>query len=740
MVAPIGSEVVLLSGIQSSNGVYLPGQKIEWLLSQDSVGYLVEIGGRRQGLLSWMFQTGSLKLSNNFAIGKTSNQTEVLTRGTPTRADDISLPQGQSWITVSSPTAGISRVIAYAPQNVAWQQRQQTATIHWIDSLWQFPANAIVQAGQAHTLSTSVTRASNATPLAGWLVRYEVTGGSSAGFSPTGETVLEVLTDATGRANVVLNPPAQGGNTQLRIQIIRPATPDGLPAMVVGQGWTSVTWSAPSIALRIDGSATAALDSPVAYRLEVSNSGNLPATAVKLTSTLPPGMTFLNSDPPAQVFGDRIEWSLGDVPAQHATTIKMNCQAKQRGELQVCAQVTSGQGIKAEKCTTTRVESPSFKVNMTGPETAKVGQKVLYKIEITNLSDQPLTGLRLSDQFDVGLEHADGGQSPISLTLDDLPTGQVHRRAVSFIVRRAGRLCHRLEVSNAGGEKIADSACINVVESKPVEQPIAKPEIQLQVFAPKQRRVGEIAEYIFDVTNTSQTTLHNIRLTDHYPASHDPKVATPNYRHETGNMFWLSTDLEPGKTVRYQINYLCLKADATAVHQVTVTTKETGAVEKQLEMKILLADAVPTPEPPKQDPPDNPPETSDPPLPAVEGNLVITVADQGDPIKVGQETTYLIIVKNDRAVSDKNMTLTIKIPEGLLLKKFTGSTRHRTSEDFRTIQINPVKEIRAGETLPPFRLQVVAQRAGKFQLLVQANSLRTAKAVEATEETTVLVE
>lgn len=730
-----------MSGIQAAAGRYSVGQRIEWLLSQDSVGHFVQVGGGRSHY--WFSKSRSQKLSNSLAIGHTSNHSTIITRGTPSKTDDVWLPRGQSWVSVTAATEGVTHVTAYAPRAPVWQQRRQTATIHWVDAQWQLPAPAVVQAGQPHTLSTTVTRASDAAPLAGWLVRYEILGAATAGFSPSGESAIEIPIDADGRANVELTPPTQGASTRVQIQIIRPATPGGLPRTVVGQGWTSVTWSAPALAVRVEGPKTVDLDATATYRIEVSNPGNMVASAVKLTATVPPEMSFVGSNPPGQVFGERIEWSLGDLAARGVTTVEIRSRADRRGDVKWCAVASGGQGLQAEGCAETRVFSPSMKVTMSGPNAAQVGQQVQFKIEITNISDQPLTGIQLSDQFDAGLEHADGGKSPIQRPLEDLPAGQSHQIAVTFNVRQAGRFCHRLDVSADGGESATSSACVNVVTANQPAPPATEPKLQLRVFSPKQRQVGEIAEIIIDVTNTGSVPLTDVQIVDNYPTNQLPDHAWPGYRHEEGKMSWTVDRLEPGKSVRRQVNCNCLQAEAASTHRVTITTKEKATAEQQASTEILAAAQDPPPIPPR-DPVPNIPIVPDqpkvPPVP-VAGKLQITLADQNDPIKVGGETTYLIIVKNDRTASDKDVRLTITLPEGLQLKKLSGPVQHQTSEDFRTVAINPVVEMRPGETLAPFRLQVTAMQAGKFRLHVKAESLRSGTdPVEVTEDTTVLAE
>ena len=46
IVAPVGGEVVLLSGICGTDGYLQVGQPLEWMLTPDSVGTFIEVGDR----------------------------------------------------------------------------------------------------------------------------------------------------------------------------------------------------------------------------------------------------------------------------------------------------------------------------------------------------------------------------------------------------------------------------------------------------------------------------------------------------------------------------------------------------------------------------------------------------------------------------------------------------------------------------------------------------------------------
>ncbi len=312
MIAPVGSEVVLVGGLCGEDGYLITQQPIEWMLSQDSVGQFVEVSD--QDAL-WC---RSKKLSAGYAITRTSTRSQVVTRGTPSVTDDIVQRQGQCWVSLTSASEGTSYITAVASKGATWPQRRQSATIYWIDAQWAFPSPAAVSAGQPYTLSTSVKRTATGAPVAGFIVRYEIVDGTPAVLGPGGATAIEVRTDENGLANAALQPTTnQPGVTQVRIQVIRPADPNSdAPRTQLGEGFTSITWSAPGLALQATGPQVGAVGSTLVYRLEVHNPGDIPSRNVVVSDVLPPSLSFISSNPPAQNFGNRAEWQLGRLGAE----------------------------------------------------------------------------------------------------------------------------------------------------------------------------------------------------------------------------------------------------------------------------------------------------------------------------------------------------------------------------------------------------------------------------------------
>ncbi len=79
IVAPVGGEVVLLSGICGTDGYLQMNEKLEWMLAPDSVGTFIQVGDDDPGLVHRL--AGSRvrpeKRDPSYAIGLTSTKRDV---------------------------------------------------------------------------------------------------------------------------------------------------------------------------------------------------------------------------------------------------------------------------------------------------------------------------------------------------------------------------------------------------------------------------------------------------------------------------------------------------------------------------------------------------------------------------------------------------------------------------------------------------------------------------------------
>jgi uncharacterized repeat protein (TIGR01451 family) len=401
VLAPVGSEVILQTGICTRDSYLLTCQKIDWIVARESAGQLVAVGGRgwcANPILPW---NKGKKVDNNYGIGYTAHVDYTIDRGTEEPTDDIEIVSGQGWASFTSPVEGTSYVTAVAQAVTGWPERRATGTIYWVDVQWEFPPVQISSSG-SQVLSTIVRRQTDGTPLPGWVVRYEVLEGGGTLTGGPSNQIIEVVTGADGRASVEVTPVGGSGNTtKVALQLVRPAEvmPGNMPRLVVANGGSTITW----------------------------NGGN---------SYLPPA--------------DNLEGTIPTHPIPGTS-----------GSTQPDTPITPSPGPTQPSMP----KRPILDIEIRGNETGQVGGEARFEVIIRNTGDAEATGLVINDRFDAGFRHPNDNlgtrniDKPLSITI---PPGQSHTEYITFEIVGAGNLCHDVSVRSAQGADAAKRACINV--------------------------------------------------------------------------------------------------------------------------------------------------------------------------------------------------------------------------------------------------------------------------------------
>ncbi|MCH8043657.1 MAG: DUF11 domain-containing protein [Planctomycetes bacterium] len=721
VVAPIGTEVVLIASVHNARGAPLVGQPIEWMLAQDGVGqFLSAARGRSLAGFAGSNEVPR-KIDNTYATGRTSRRTLTWRRAAADPRDDIVVREGEAWISITSPTTGTSSVTCSGPAIPGWQHRHQTAQIYWVDAQFSFPPPAVSAAGGRQTITTTVTRQSDQAPLAGWLVRYEISGGPAAGFGADGAQVIEVVTNPQGQATAEVTQMAPAaGTSEVRIQIIRPA--DARDAVsrpfVAATGTTHVTWSASDVSLTTTGPAVSRVGAEATYRLTVTNRGDLRATGVIVTGEVPPGMTYVASQPAAEAAGGQLKWTLGDLEAGESRTIAVNVRTTETGTFNFCGEVTTAQSAPSRSCAATTVSDQSraaIEIDVRGPAQATVGDRVTFTIVVTNRGTSPATRLRISDEFPAELKH-DTAVSPIEdRQLVDLAPGQQTQIDVTFTVVAAGEHCHTAKVTGRGGLLATKRVCIRAtaaVAPAPAVTPARAPAVSLRITPPPASRVGQKVVFAIDVTNTGNVALSNVVIKTKSDQALKAKQATRGHdgKDEPG---WIIESLAVGATKPVQVEYECLQAAAEACMQVEVTTAQLPA---RRDRRCIRIDAARAAQKPAMD------------------ELSLKIAERTSPVKVGGKTIYEVLVQNISGRTLHDVTLTATVPPEMTLDVETNATLRGNVATFATRA-----ELGPGEQFS-YQVHVTARQPGKAHFVARLSARELSDPVEASKETLVFAE
>ncbi len=718
IVAPVGAEVVVLAGVCGLDGKLLSDQQVEWMLPPGGVGTFVTTGQRTHlnQLTGWLHgDAAARKVDNTYLVSRTSGKYITLTRGTPEPSDDVSVLRGQAWTSVSSPIEGTSYVTAFAPEVYGWDSRQRTATIDWVDARWTLPPPAINPVGSRHTLTTSVVRQTNSSPVIGWRVRYEITGGPSAALAvggattPDGSQVVEVPTNEIGQASVDIFQlqPSPGTNT-IAVQVFRPAGINGVgDRLLIAAGGTTKTWTGEDLSIRVQGPAEAGVGSTVNYRLEVNNPAQIEARDCVVSFTVPPGLTLVGTTPPAQPVAGALEWRIGNLGPGQVQVLDLSLRVDREGVFNNCAAVRTAEGRTAQNCLATTVVSGALEVAVVGPQQALVGEPVTFEVTLTNRSNAPATNLLLVDAFDAGLVH-EISAGRIERDLADLAAGETRRVPVTFRAARPGRQCNRVEVRSGGGLRGSAEACLMVYEAQR-GQPA---QLSVRKSGPTRVAVGEKALFNIDVTNTGSVPATGIKVADNYDPSLNPTAASTGRTVVGANLIWQVPVLEPGQTIRLQVECQCIQPASRACNRVTVTAEGGGRSDSEACLEIVSAPAA----------------------------LDVQVSDLRDFVAVGKELTYEILVRNVGATSDNMVSVVATASQQMTpLPIGTGVAGGlvRFNIDGQSVRFEPVAEVRAGETLR-FRVVVRANLVGDARLRVEVRSARAAAPIVQEESTSIV--
>ncbi len=734
VVAPVGTEVVLVAGVNRKKHLHEAGRPVNWILSRESVGYITEVG-KDSNMFDLVSNRNYGVQGPDFATSSTLLCDKTIDRGTELPGDDVRVLKGQTWMSVSSASPGVSRVTALAPTFENWPARQQTATIYWVDAQWQFPAPVVVPAGDKAVLTTTVLRQTNRQPVEGWKVRYEILDGPPSAFLINGQTAaqgepVEVRSDGNGFATAELAPLSnQAGTAQVRVTLIQPNMDPESNAenLMLGSGVTTVTWSAPQLSVDITGPEVAEYNSQAVYNINLQNGGDVAARNTFLSVTLDPGLVYESSVPAAQVRGNRLEWSIGDLEARGFRQISLTTRVQQSGTLQNQVVATAEPGLRSEDSVSTQIAVDAIHLEMEGPESVTVGEPVTYRITIRNTGNQQLTNLRLEDVFDNGLI-IPGRESPIGNRLNGgtLNMGQTITENLTFQTQTPGRYCHRLTVEADGVQGKSATACVSV------NPPPAEPSFTLELRAPSTRTVDETVLFRAILTNTGPVALTNVQVEEIVDPSFQILARTDKARDEQNKVIWTFPSILPNQQAILEVECKANSPISEACNRISATTAE-GVSNNARTCTTITASA----RPPQEQPPAVGQNGGGTPQ-EVTGQLEVSLTELQENIRAGNNVTYYLSVRNARNADDGNVEVLLRLGDGMRFVGLTGPGNPQTSQsaDGMTIGVQPLRYMRAGDSAS-FQITVQMATPGKKLIKAEVRSQRSPQGISVEEDTTV---
>lgn len=716
IVAPVGGEVTLLAGICGEDGYLVTRQPLEWMLSPDSVGTFIDVGDDKPGALTRILRHSDPKIEKldvDFARGRTSSKEEIITKGSPECTDDITVEKGQTWLSISSPSSGVSRITALAPDSDIWDRRHQTATIYWVDAQWEFPPiPAPARAGQTVELVTRVTKADNLVPAKDWLVKYTITNPDIAVFDtnpPSAGNELVVPVNADGMAIARLRAGASGrGTTQVLIDVIRPAEPeDRLPQLRLGGGQTMVTFSSPLLALEALGPELASPGQRLTYNASLGNAGDLDIENASLTMLIPEGWRLAGSPnpQPQRQATNFLTWDQGILPAGRQLDVQVDLIAGRSNSYDVVFEARGEPSLSQTKRLPINVVQSSVEAEFTprgGVAQAEIGQTLQYTLNVRNNGPGAVTDVILLIESAPGLLHADSGTNSVEQRLPVLSPGQSYSDTINFLVQQSGQLDATLKV--IAGEQVLAQRSASI---QGLAQRQRRPDISVEIKFPETAVVGSRATAYITLGNSGETRLSDIQVevvadASLVPALVDVANMSRFRRLDAVRSVWNAADLLPRvdansgmPTQQLKLEFNCVSATNSG----NISVRAVAAENVQATASATFSVTAPTPTAP---PPTggagqgNEPRT---------GSWAIALRESGDPVVAGQQMSYYLSIVNQQNQADRDVQIQLSVPEGLegSIEVSTNiGTRIPTQyspTSSRVLELPVIRSVRQGERL-----------------------------------------
>jgi uncharacterized repeat protein (TIGR01451 family) len=428
--------------------------------------------------------------------------------------------------------------------------------------------------------------------------------------------------------------------------------------------------------------AEAALGAEFVVDLSLTAQGS--AANVVLRDIIPPNVSYVRSEPAARVEGVHLVWELGNLEAGQTLSARIWFKAEQEGAITNCATVTANPRV----CGTTMVGKPIISIDQSGPETAVLGEDVTYDIVVKNTGTGTVRNVVVTDPVPAGMSHK-SGKSELSLELGDLAPGQAKPLAVTFKANQRGQVCHNATASSSNAGKVSKNACTLILA----------PGLKVENAGTKEQILGRNADYEIVVTNPGDTTLRNVVLSD-WTSTETSIVAAPGAILTGNKASWHIPELKPGAKHSVTIK-LTSKVAGNYCNNVTASSGDLRDSAKACTLWKGMA------------------------------ALSLELADDPDPIQVGESTTFTIKVVNQGSADLHNLKVLARFAD-----QITPFSAGQGSISGKLVSFPTVASLGAKQTLT-YRISVKGGSTGDSRNKVTLTCEELKTPLEEEESTTI---
>ncbi|MBN2505995.1 MAG: DUF11 domain-containing protein [Verrucomicrobia bacterium] len=335
---------------------------------------------------------------------------------------------------------------------------------------------------------------------------------------------------------------------------------------------------------------------------------------------------------------------------------------------------------------------PQLQLAKSAPADVRLCEPFESVVTVRNLGQGVLTRVGVRDALPAGLK-TPSGLTDLALDAGSLAPGEGREFRIRIVPERAGTYLNTARATCAEGAAVLEASARTRVHAS---------GLALQCQAPAHVLLGRPVEVCLALRNTGTLPEPRSVVTLPIPAGTAIRALTQGGTAADGHAIWLVTNLIPQASRR-----LCAVFDAPAAGTLAFTASAQGACEPPAQSQCATRVA------------------------GVPG-ILLEVVDLEDPIEVGQQTTYVIKVRNQGTAPLTQIRLECTLAASQAFVSGTGATAVRAQD--RILTMAPLAAL-APKTEAAWRVVVKTLQAGDVRFQTELRCDEFSRPVQETEAT-----
>jgi uncharacterized repeat protein (TIGR01451 family) len=373
-------------------------------------------------------------------------------------------------------------------------------------------------------------------------------------------------------------------------------------------------------------------NSTFSHEIHVTNISDVAVSNVVVADAqLTKNMTLIESTPRGTPSprGNNV-WIIGDLAPCETKVIKLTSRATTVGEAGNCVLVSYDNNL----CALTQVVDPRLEIVKKAPAEVLICDNIPIEFIVKNSGTGSLQNVVIKDPLPAGLTTLDG-KTNLELPVGALGQGESRTVTVTAKADKVGSFSNTASASS--GDITATSNTTQTVVRQPKLTVTCEPE--------GTEYVNRTLTIKYTVRNTGDIACNGTKLNISIPGTTTFESATNNGVATGGGVAWDLGSIPAGGTATVSVD-----VKANQIGTVTGTaTASCGCSEPATANCTAEIRGIPA--------------------------VLLEVVDLVDPVEVGTQTTYVIIVTNQGSADDTNITMTVDLPPELTFVSASGATQ-----------------------------------------------------------------